>query len=241
MNQKQTVTDKNPSIIVIDNDECIGSWGDVSLLYSLCKVISVHPPSVELFAQIIKDTCCIRPGLRELYNYIIYLKEQKKIVGIYMCTSARNNNGWVLFLKEILEYWYGMPIYDGVIYGNMIESWHSENNTPYMNSHGVIKDMNQIRKIANVPQDTQVIALDDRPYNIINGHGLSIEPFYVALNLIEVARIYIQNWNKIYEIKYEYDLMKNWEEYELFPFKYTVYHADKILYQAIDYLGTIFN
>ena len=178
-----------PSIIVIDNDECIGSWGDMSIFYSLCKIISVHPPSIELFARLIGDTGCVRSGLRELYNYIINLKEKKKILGIYMCTAATNDIGWVLFLKEILEYWYGMPIYDGVIYGNMIESWHAENNSQYMNEYGVIKDMNQIRKIANVPLDTPVIALDDRQHNIRNGYSLSIEPYHVPVNIIEVGNI----------------------------------------------------
>jgi hypothetical protein len=109
-----------------------------------------------------------------------------------------------------------------------------------MNEYGVIKDMNQIRKIANVPLDTPVIALDDRPHNIKNGYSLSIEPYHVAVNLIEVGRIYIQDWNKIYEEKYGNHLMKNWKEYSLFPFKYTNYHTDKILYQAITCLENIF-
>ena len=59
-----------------------------------------------------------------------------------------------------------------------------------------IKDMNQIRAVAGVDVDTPVIALDDRPDNILNGEAIDVVPYFVAVNLVEVARQFVYEWNQ---------------------------------------------
>ena len=43
-----------------------------------------------------------------------------------MCVCA----GWVSFLREVLEAWYGSPIYDGLIEGNMIAKHNEAHGIP---------------------------------------------------------------------------------------------------------------
>ena len=58
----------------------------------------------------------------------------------------------------------------------MIQEWHASRGTSVSDpSNGCyVKDMHQIRAIANVPLHTPVVALDDHPENIVNGHVRSV-------------------------------------------------------------------
>jgi hypothetical protein len=90
---------------------------DLSLLYAVyIQVLRVDPPK-ELFAKLLTDTLCARPGLRQLYDTLLRLKASGHVHSIVMCTAARNTNGWVVFLRDVLEHWYGARIYDVVIDG----------------------------------------------------------------------------------------------------------------------------
>lgn len=87
------------------------------MLYTVFTHVLHQDPSVELFARLLNDTGCVRPGLRELYDSVLAMKEEGSVCGVYMCTAARDTVGWVSFLRRVLEAWYGKAVYDGVIEG----------------------------------------------------------------------------------------------------------------------------
>jgi hypothetical protein len=90
---------------------------DLSMLYTLFVQVLRIPPPVALFARLLTDTGCARPGLRQLYDTLLALKAEGLVHGVYMCTAARDTTGWVSFLRSVLEAWYGQPVYDGVVDG----------------------------------------------------------------------------------------------------------------------------
>lgn len=54
--------------------------------------------------------------------------------------------------------------------GNMIHEWHTANGSAPTDQYGsVFKNMNQVREFAGVHMDTPVVAVDDRPDNILHG------------------------------------------------------------------------
>ena len=233
-----------PFIMVIDNDECIGSWGDLSQLYSLHEIFN-KTPSVETFSNLLIQTGCVRPYLREFYDTVLKMKSDGMILKIYMCTAAKNIKKWVSFLHLILEHWYGKKIYDGIIDGELIHEWHVANNTQEINSIGILKDMNQIRKIANVDINTPVVALDDRPTNILNGYRIKISPFFVAINLVGILRLYFSHWDDIdmYLVKTTYNnsLQQSWVRYLTNSEQFTNASSDLIVLHIANYLLEIFN
>lgn len=90
------------------------------MLYTVFTHVLHQEPSVDLFARLLNDTGCVRPGLRELYDSVLEMKDDGVVCGVYMCTAARDTVGWVSFLRRVLECWYGRPIYDGVIEGEAL-------------------------------------------------------------------------------------------------------------------------
>jgi hypothetical protein len=282
---------KSP-IVVLDNDECIGSWGDLSILYSLIKIVLDQEPSVDMFVDIINRTGCIRPGVKQLYHNLIQLRKDGIISGIYMCTAATNKFKWVTFLHKVLEAWYidtirldsqikqtiyeskehslyetsdafdlaslsktsdafdlaslsktsdafdlaslsKTPIYDGVITQENIKQWHIDRASISKDSINFVKDMHMIRKIAGASLDTPVIMIDDRPENIRNGHTIGVTQYKVAVNLIEVAKIYIPEWTEHMELRYKHTFQENWSNYEKFPGMFTVAWMDKDIHECI--------
>jgi hypothetical protein len=227
---------KNKIIIAIDNDECIGSWGDLSLVYSIIKYnmfFQMNDEIIDIFVELLDVTGCVRPNLKILYDNLIKLKKEDKIHGIYMFTSASDSFGWVCFLKNILERWYSkkigenVNIYDHVINGNDINKWHNNNSTVSTSKTGTIKNMDMIREIINNDNSTDkinVIMLDDRPENVINGHVIGITPYKVAINLIEICKLYFQHHiSHIDIINYYYDkLNESWNIFQLCPWLFTL-------------------
>jgi hypothetical protein len=92
-----------------------------------------------------------------------------------------------------------------------------------------IKDMNQIRAVAGVDVDTPVIALDDRPDNILNGEAIDVVPYFVAVNLVEVARQFVYEWNQELEATYRQSMQANWQQYLRNPSQFTVAWKDTVL------------
>lgn len=218
-------------VIAIDNDECIGSWADLSMLFTLYVQVLKTPPPVDLFVRLLTDTVCARPGLKVLYDTVLGLKSTGHVHSIYMCTAARDSLGWVSFLKTVLERWYGRQVYDGVVEGNMIQEWHGSRGTPVSDpANGCyVKDMNQIRALANVPLDSHVIMLDDHPENIRNGHAIHVHPYFVAVNLVEVARVFVTEWNHALEATYGRTMQANWMNYRVDPSRFTVAWKDTVM------------
>ena len=207
-------------IMAIDNDECIGSWAELSLLYSIYEYEYKKQPSTDLFVQIIKNTLCIRQGVDLLYKQMLHLKKMQQCSKIYMFTAASNSNGWVTFLASVLEKWYGEKIYDEIIYREMIDEYHYKHNTKCMSSTGYIKNLNMIREMES-DHSCKIIAIDDRPENILNGISIGVSPFKIAINLSLVIKIFMRDEAELLISKYEKMMCGYWEQYLLNPLSYT--------------------
>jgi hypothetical protein len=109
----------------------------------------------------------------------------------------------------------------------MIRSWHLKKASQYCMSDGsVVKDMNQIRELVGVEEAVPVFAVDDRHTNIRNGTAVPIAPYYVAVNLVEAARIYVDGWSPKHESAYRADFQRSWNLYKLNPGKFSLYAED---------------
>ena len=141
------------------------------MLYTYYKHVLGKEAPIAKFVSIAEVTVCIRPGLRAFYDSVLALKRSGLVHSIVMCTAAPNTVGWVSFLRELLETWYGASVYDHVIDGTMIRGWHAALGSRDCDDRGIsIKDMNQIRAIVRVPDTTPVLMFDDNPANVLFGH-----------------------------------------------------------------------
>jgi hypothetical protein len=181
------------SILAIDNDECTGSWSNLSLLYSF-----MYRPSVAEFAELIESTGAVRPNLRALFDTVERMRAEGRVVGVYMCTAAKNNTGWVSFLKDVLETWYGRKIYDGIVDGSQLQQWHASHGTAFVNpaTGTVSKNMDIIREKAGAPPGTHVIAIDDRPESISKGTAIGVLPYVSRTDLKPIGRKLIPEWHE---------------------------------------------
>jgi hypothetical protein len=181
------------SILAIDNDECTGSWSSLSLLYSFMR-----RRSAVQFAGLIESTGAVRPNLRALFDTVEKLRAEGRVVGVYMCTAARNDTGWVSFLKDVLETWYGKKIYDGIVDGNMLQRWHANHGTAFSDlaTGTVSKNMDIIRELAGAPPETRVIAIDDRPESISQGTAIGVYPYVCPIDLKPVGREIVLDWHE---------------------------------------------
>jgi hypothetical protein len=218
-------------IFAIDNDECIGSWEDISILYQMLKIEQRREPDVDLFVDIMINTCCIRPYVKEFFDKLVELKKQGTVYKIFMFTAASNSIGWVFFLCKIIEKWYGQPLYDGIIHREMIEEWHKINKSEYSNDSGYIKNMNMIRELiefkeSSEKQDFHFIAIDDRPSNIVNGFAIGVSAFRVAVNIVEVLRLYLPDKFDYLVSKYSKSINHSWKNYVRNPHIFTNVSAD---------------
>lgn len=220
--------------IAVDNDECIGSWGDLSLVYSFIKKNISTSPSVKMFAEIIEETQCIRPYVRHLFDALLLLKDSNCIGKIYMFTAASNVTGWVAFLKDVLEEWYGRPIYDGLIDGNEIINWNLNRGIPSVRT-GTIKDMCMIRSKHSLHPYHPVIIIDDRPENVINGEGIKIKPYMVAVNVIEVIKKFMPEHLHL-TVSYSEILQSSWNKYQVSSEKFTNVSLDIDMLNIVEYL-----
>ena len=231
-------------IIAIDNDECIGSWGDLSLLYNMFIIEYGKEPSVELFANIMVKTGCIRPYVKNFFDKLLDLKKKGIVYKIFMFTAASNSIGWVFFLSKILESWIGQSFYDGIIYKEMIEEWHIFNKSDISNNLGYIKNMNMIRELIDMydgidSTNYHIVAIDDRPGNIVNGIAIGVSPFRIAINLFEVLRFYVPD-NFVYLFsKYEKAINESWENYMKNPYMFTNTSLDIDILSSIEYIDNI--
>lgn len=185
-------------LVAIDNDECIGSWGEASVLFMALKDMAKRKRRrvcLKLFVRILEAGGCLRPGLRYALDTILALKRAKIITGVYMFTAAQNAHGWVSFLRKALEKWYGRKIYDGVIHQELIRDWHDAHGTPFMDAVGSVnKDMDLLRHMTGQP-DVRVVVLDDRPENISNGHAIGVTPYQSSMDVSTVGSTLIPGWN----------------------------------------------
>jgi hypothetical protein len=225
------ITKQKKFIIAIDNDECIGSWGDLSLLYNILKTELGKDPNIKLFTEIMIQTKCVRPYVKEFFEKLLELKSKKIVYKIFMFTAASNSIGWVSYLSQILECWLGQSLYDGIIYQEMIEKWHILNKSEISNNIGYIKNMDMIREMIDFydgldSNDFHILAVDDRPSNIINGIAFGVSPFRVAVNLFEVLRIFLPDKFDYLVNKYYKAINTSWEKYMKNPSIFTNVGSD---------------
>lgn len=243
-------------IVALDNDETIGSWTDISMLYSFYIKVIVKEPPIDVFVKLINDAKCVRPHVKHLFDTLLELKSENHIDGIYMCTAACNTMGWVKFLKDVLEKWYSnfyqtpIKIYDGIIDQETIVKWHEDKCLPsaFKKSGGVIKNLDIIREMVDPTHDNiKVIIIDDRPENIENGIPISISPYSIAVNMGIAMEIYISEWDDVVKIIgtdkanfYKWSMMENWRKYENFPSHFTQCACSDIeIYKSTEYLKSI--
>ena len=198
----------SPKIIVLDNDECLGQFGLFSCLYVYARMTR-DPYKIDL--NELKKSCVrylfpngvARPYLRELFNILKYLKENNKIDGVVMYTSAPNNlsdgkSGYVYFLKECIELYCNSPnIYDKVLHRNNVIAKTSKCGATIKDLGNVLLTHQKRRVLAG--KDTadkrrinhkvntmthNIIMIDDKPRNIRSrsGRAIGVSPYEYESN-----------------------------------------------------------
>jgi hypothetical protein len=174
-------------IFVVDNDENIGSFGDMSLLRSLWVRLRIHcdrRQAVEDAIRVMSDNRLFRHGLQDFFAFLVGLRAAGVAKAIVMCTGATDAHGWVSFLKDVLEAWFGEHIYDLVIDGQQLRRWHERQGSDAIKNSAFVKDMDMVRELLGVAPHFPVVAIDDRAENILAHHGLAVgvSPYRVPLD-----------------------------------------------------------
>lgn len=186
-------------VVMLDNDECIGSFADLSLLWGLrCHYGADLVPDA-LFLKLLDTLGCVRPHLRVLFDTLIVLRRLGLITKVVMCTAASNVNGWVTFLCQLLHTWYDdgqTLVYDHVITLETLDAWHRDRGTnSRMPNNTVVKDMDLVREVARVDAHTPVFAIDDRVRAIVNHTvGWEVPAYRVTVDMRSVMHEHCSAW-----------------------------------------------
>jgi hypothetical protein len=62
--------------------------------------------------------------------------------------------------------------------------------------------------------------------------AIHIHPYYVAVNLVEVARVFVAEWDHSLEGTYGRTMQQNWMLYRADPSRFTVAWQDKVMEQG---------
>lgn len=178
-----STTKKNiaKKVIALDNDECLGFFPLASAMYTLfvCYIAQTTGISPDKCAEIFRDVMVkyylpnggARPGTKELLQKIHLYKISGYIDSVVMFTSSTNNNDWVFFLKDCLEEYAGVPVYDLVL--------HRQNTKAKVATDGAtVKCLNTVRDKLGFGSNTEVIIVDDKPDNIVGpGIRIPVKPY----------------------------------------------------------------
>ena len=190
-----TILPKEYTVLVLDNDECLGSWGLASGIHSFfVYYIPVHtgiPVSECLKAlktSLVKHyfrNGGARPGTKNLLKLIQMYKYLGMVNNVSMFTSSSNKYDWVVFLKECLEEYAGTSgVYDSV--------FHNDNTLSSISSDGAtLKSMSLLcTRLSLEENKTRIIIIDDKPHNI-RGSGIRIpvSPYRHVVDEIHVNRL----------------------------------------------------
>lgn len=165
------------TVLVLDNDECIGAWSMASAIYNVFADYVPKNTGIQVSEclRLFKD-CLIkyylskggaRPGTKETLKLIKFYKEAGTINHVLMYTSSPNHNDWVNFLKDCLEQYADVKgLYDCVL--------HRENTDTKVSADGAtVKCLNMVREKMGLDKKSKVIIIDDRPHNV-TGEGVRI-------------------------------------------------------------------
>ena len=171
------------TIFVLDNDECIGSWGIASAfhhMFSSYIQINTGIPLSDCL-NVLKQSLInhyfsnggARPGTKDILKLIKFYKDSGMIDGVAMFTSATNKYGWVNFLKDCLEQYADVVgIYDIVL--------HNDNTKSDRASDGsILKCMDLvINNFELQDEKTSIIVIDDKPHNIVgDSYRIGVSPY----------------------------------------------------------------
>ena len=139
--------------VILDNDECTGSYALGATTYLYLKSENV-PLSPKTFSEQYLAIGGARPGtlqlLQMLYKYKHYNTNHK--LSVIMFTAAENVNGWVDFLKQALEIYAKTPgLFDDVL---------TRKDCTYYNGR-FFKDLNK------TPFGYRIM-IEDTPENVLN-------------------------------------------------------------------------
>lgn len=170
----------NPkNFVIIDNDECIVSAVFPSAFYAYIKIN--HPTALPHLKQsfiILLENGVLRPGVKQMFETIKAMKKKGIINKVVMYTLASNTNGWVDFLKELIEIYLDCKgIYDLVLHRNNVD--HDSN----------FKYIDYVKKHFN-EMNANILMFDDKPENIVGKAEICRVPPYSHLISREV-------WNEV--------------------------------------------
>jgi len=173
------------TLFILDNDECLGSFGFLSLFHSY--IVDTHCIKHDLklndprrkqvddlftkFGAEMLGLGFARPSLREFFRMLQKLKKRDSHVRVVMYTSAprytdieeRDYTDWLTTLKNVLEHYTGCKIYDMTHSGRTDETHRRE-----AADGATLKDVRIILAKLGISKDDVggVVFLDDRPQNI---------------------------------------------------------------------------
>ncbi len=176
----------NPyTLFILDNDECLGSFGFLSLFHSyivdthcIKHNLKLNDPRRkqvdDLFTKFGAEMLGLgfaRPSLREFFKMLHKLKRIDSHVFVVMYTSAprysdaseRDYTDWLITLQNMLEHYTGCKIYDMTHSGRTDETQRSE-----AADGATLKDVRIILAKLGISKDDVcgIVFLDDRPDNI---------------------------------------------------------------------------
>lgn len=230
-----------PLYIVLDNDECIGSWRDLSMLFSYYIKVLKKAPEPELFVTIIEHTNVIRPNIRHLFDKLYQLREDGLISGIIMFTAASDREGWVTFLRRILEVWYNAeaerPLYDFLFCYEDIKKWCDQTErVVFTEVDGTTGGVNKYMDIlkSQVDQNARIIMVDDRT-EFVHGadHLLKVCPYTVAVQLVRTAQLFVKEWTADHEKAYTHLFLNSWYRFEK-GVKFSCMHTDTAMMECLE-------
>tara|TARA_Y100000590_G_C15681512_1_gene1000011 strand:+ start:218 stop:1237 length:1020 start_codon:yes stop_codon:yes gene_type:complete len=259
---KQTIKRQLPPlrIVVLDNDECMGQFGFLSLFHQIPFHIKGNPvikreDLVRTVSKYILGGGACRPYAKKLLQHLHSLKKQNKIDAVVMYTSASNTAGYVHFLKDCLEFYANTPgVYDDVIHYHSVRSVRANDGATRKDFKNVLLRLLERRGICgpfprNLVQEAtrNIIMFDDRPHNI-NSRGGTVEgvkqycrtiPKKNVLYLIEHTPNY-KNVEGVEQL--EDELYEDWDEFEEpDSLKQKKYDRDTELKNAINKINIKFN
>ena len=166
------------TVIVLDNDECLGSWSLASGIHSLfysyvptCTGIPLSDCMEALKKSLVKHYFSnggARTGTNNLLKLIKIYKDLGFVDHLSMFTSASNKYEWVVFLKDCLEEYATVKgLYDSV--------FHRDNIKSVLSSDGsTLKSMTDLcSRLSLQENNTHIIIIDDKPQNI-RGSGVRV-------------------------------------------------------------------
>jgi len=226
---------KPKPVVVLDSDETIGSWGDLSLLYSYFWTVLRKAPCPTRFVEIAKATGVVRPHLAELLTSLLSMKAEGDVGAIVLMTAAPNCYGWVSFLVRVLEVWLDLgkgALFDLVLAKEQILAWNKEKSIFWRPEEGIPKDMHQVKAGLGLAPDTPTLMVEDRPHLVLHADRLlQVPPYNVAVDLVGVAETFLdkEEWTETLALTWRVTFSETWDIFCRHPHHFTDTAADVAL------------